>query len=123
MSTQTLFQLCRTGYFGLLFMLSAWFITQGIKSEYSWFFSLVWIIPLLMPIKGIAEGNPYTYAWACFVLCLYLLHGLTLIYVEPQAFIFALIETSLLLLLVTGFSFYARLRGKELGLGLKKKSN
>ncbi|WP_144208441.1 DUF2069 domain-containing protein [Shewanella donghaensis] len=122
MTTQTLFQLCRIGYIALLMLLTGWFIQQGLHGEYSLAFNLLWIVPLLLPIKGILTGKPYTYAWASFVLCLYLLHGLTLLYVTEDAFYFALIESALICALLVGFPFYARLRGRELGLGLKKKS-
>ncbi|GIU54050.1 DUF2069 domain-containing protein [Shewanella sp. KT0246] len=122
MTTHTLFQLCRVGYVALLMLLSGWFIQQGLTGEYSMAFSLLWILPLLLPIKGILTGKPYTYAWASFILCLYLLHGLTLVYVTEDALYFALIESVLISALLVGFPFYARMRGRELGLGLKKKS-
>ncbi|WP_076537759.1 DUF2069 domain-containing protein [Shewanella sp. UCD-KL21] len=122
MTTHTLFQLCRVGYVSLLMLLTGWFIQQGMTGEYSLAFNLLWIAPLLLPIKGILTGKPYTYAWASFILCLYLLHGLTLLYVTEDAFYFALIESVLISALLVAFPFYARLRGRELGLGLKKKS-
>jgi hypothetical protein len=49
-----------------------------------------------------------------------MLHGLTLLYVTDEYFIFALVEVLLLGSLLIGFPFYARIRGRELGLGLKK---
>lgn len=52
-----------------------------------------------------------------------MLHALTLLYVTTEAFAFALIETLLVGALLIAFPFYARLRGRELGLGLKKKSD
>lgn len=51
-----------------------------------------------------------------------MLHGLTLLYVTNDAFAFALIEVLLIGVLLIAFPFYARIRGRELGLGLKKKS-
>ncbi|WP_119968563.1 DUF2069 domain-containing protein [Shewanella japonica] len=122
MSTHSLFQLCRLGYVALLMLLTAWFIQQGLSGVYSMAFSLLWIVPLLLPIKGILTGKPYTYAWASFILCLYLLHGLTLVWVTEDALYFAIIESLLISALLIGFPFYARKRGRELGLGLKKKS-
>ncbi|MGI2258393.1 DUF2069 domain-containing protein [Shewanella sp. GXUN23E] len=119
MNTLTLLRLCRLGYIALLLLLTGWFAGQGLSGEYSLLFSLLWIVPLLLPLKGILKGEPYTFAWGGFILCLYLLHSLTLLYVEPDARLFAVTESVLLLALLTGFSFYARLRGKELGLGLK----
>lgn len=122
MTSNTLFTLSRLGYFALVLLLGGWFVGQGISGEYTLLFSLLWIVPLLLPTKGVFQGNPYTYAWASFVLCLYMLHGLTLLYVTTDAFAFALIEVLLIGVLLIAFPFYARIRGRELGLGLKKKS-
>lgn len=122
MTSNTLFILSRLGYFALVLLLGGWFVGQGISSEYTLLFSLLWIVPLLLPVKGVFQGNPYTYAWASFILCLYMLHGLTLLYVTNDAFAFALIEVLLIGVLLIAFPFYARIRGRELGLGLKKKS-
>ncbi len=122
MTSNTLFILSRLGYFALVLLLGGWFVGQGISGEYTLLFSLLWIVPLLLPAKGVFQGNPYTYAWASFVLCLYMLHGLTLLYVTTDAFAFALIEVLLIGVLLIAFPFYARIRGRELGLGLKKKS-
>ncbi|MCS6126768.1 DUF2069 domain-containing protein [Shewanella baltica] len=122
MTSNTLFTLSRLGYFALVLLLGGWFVGQGISGEYTLLFSLLWIVPLLLPAKGVFQGNPYTYAWASFVLCLYMLHGLTLLYVTTDAFAFALIEVLLIGVLLIAFPFYARIRGRELGLGLKKKT-
>lgn len=122
MTSNTLFILSRLGYFALVLLLGGWFVGQGISGGYTLLFSLLWIVPLLLPAKGVFQGNPYTYAWASFILCLYMLHGLTLLYVTNDAFAFALIEVLLIGVLLIAFPFYARIRGRELGLGLKKKS-
>ncbi|WP_394205449.1 DUF2069 domain-containing protein [Shewanella waksmanii] len=123
MNTTSLFHWCRAGYLLLVAMLTGWFVNKGVTGEYSMAFSLLWVLPLLTPIKGIWQGKPYTYAWASFILCLYMLHGLTLLWVTEQYLIFAIAEVLLLALLMLGFPFYARLRGRELGLGLKKRKN
>lgn len=122
MTSNALFTLSRLGYFALVLLLGGWFVGQGMNGEYSLLFSLLWIVPLLLPAKGIFQGNPYTFAWASFVLCLYMLHALTLLYVTTDAFTFALIEVLLIGVLLIAFPFYARIRGRELGLGLKRKS-
>ena len=120
MESSSLFKLCRSGYVLLVIMLGYWFIQQGLSGEYSMVFSLLWLIPLLLPLKGVLTGKPYTYAWASFILCLYMLHALTLLYVTENNFSFALAESLLIGALLIGFPFYARIRGRELGLGLKK---
>ncbi|QDZ90620.1 DUF2069 domain-containing protein [Shewanella decolorationis] len=123
MTSSTLLTLSRLGYLALVLLLGGWFIGQGINGEYTLLFSLLWLVPLLLPIKGILKGNPYTYAWASFILCLYMLHALTLLYVTTDALAFAIIEVLLIGALLVAFPFYARIRGRELGLGLKKKSD
>ncbi|ABI39420.1 conserved hypothetical protein [Shewanella sp. MR-4] len=123
MTSSTLLTLSRLGYLALVLLLGGWFIGQGLNGEYTLLFSLLWLVPLLLPLRGILKGNPYTYAWASFILCLYMLHALTLLYVTTDALTFAIIEVLLIGTLLIAFPFYARIRGRELGLGLKKKSD
>ncbi|MCL1121314.1 DUF2069 domain-containing protein [Shewanella seohaensis] len=123
MTSSTLLTLSRLGYLALVLLLGGWFIGQGLNGEYTLLFSLLWLVPLLLPLRGILKGNPYTYAWASFILCLYMLHALTLLYVTTDALAFAIIEVLLIGILLIAFPFYARIRGRELGLGLKKKSD
>ncbi|MGB0893471.1 MAG: DUF2069 domain-containing protein [Parashewanella sp.] len=121
MTTSTLLNLCRIGYIALVLMLGSYFTQQWLNGSYSFVFMLIWILPLLLPLKGVIQGNPYTYAWGSFILCLYLLHALTLLYIADASLSFAIIETLLLTCLTIGFPYYARYRGRELGLGLKKR--
>ena len=34
----------------------------------TWLVLVIWVTPLLFPLKGILQGNPYTHAWANFIL-------------------------------------------------------
>ncbi|KXF81231.1 DUF2069 domain-containing protein [Enterovibrio coralii] len=84
--------------------------------------TIAWLIPLMLPLKGIITGKPYTHAWANFILMFYFLHGLTLLWVDEGERLLALVE-----LVITSVSFvcnilYAKRKGKEMGLGLKKLS-
>ena len=109
------------GYIGLLIWVPVWhfLLSQSIEKS-TIFIVLLWVIPLLLPAKGIIQDKPYTYAWANFIVMIYLLHGLTAIYaVENEAW-YAAIELFFATCMFIGCSFYARLRGKELGLGIKK---
>ena len=122
MQTHTLLKLNQVGYIALLLLLSGYFIQLGMNGTYSWLFSTFWIVPLMLPLKGIMQGKPYTFAWAGFILCIYLLHSFTLLYIDADLRIFSIIESILLLVLLAGFSYFARQRGRELGLGIKKKN-
>lgn len=124
MQKNTLFfrRLALFSYFGLLSWMLIWYFALGAASGYSTLFVvLFWIVPLLLPAKGIIKGDPYTHAWANFVVMIYLLHGLTDIYASSDQWYFALIEIVLAAAMFVGCSFFARTRGRELGLGLKKK--
>jgi uncharacterized membrane protein len=74
----------------------------------------------LLPFKGLLQGKPYTHAWTNFIVMYYLLHGLTAVYAVEGERWYALIEIVLCCGLFTGCSFYARLKGRELGLGIRK---
>lgn len=83
---------------------------------------IAWIIPMLFPLKGIIQGKPYTHAWANFILMFYFLHGLTILWLDEGERYLALIEVIITSGAFIGNIYYARLRGKELGLKLKRLS-
>ncbi len=122
MSPKTLFfrRLALSSHLLLLAWVTFWhlWLTQDSLNS-AWFLTLLWIVPLLLPMRGIIKGTPYTHAWANFIIMFYLMHGLTAIYTSEEWF-YALIELVLASTMFAGCSFYARLRGRELGLGLKK---
>ncbi len=123
MSNQTkLFrQLALFGYLGLLLWVITWhFILDTEVMNSVMFRVLFWVVPLLLPMRGMLSGKPYTHAWANFIVMIYLLHGLTAIYTSANEWVYALIEIILATIMFIGCSFFARLRGRELGLGLKK---
>lgn len=84
--------------------------------------AIAWSIPLLLPLPGILAGKPYTHAWANFVLMLYFLHALTILYVDGGERWLALVELLLTTLGFAGNILFARTRGQELGMKLKKLS-
>lgn len=119
--TQWFKRLALSGYIGLLIWVPLWhfYFSQAIEKS-SLFIFILWIFPLLLPAKGLFTDKPYTYAWANFIVMIYLLHGLTSVYaVENEAW-YAVIELVFATMMFIGCSFYARLRGKELGMGIKK---
>lgn len=84
--------------------------------------AVMWIIPMLLPLKGILEGKAYTHAWANFILMFYFLHALTILWVDDGERWLALVE-----LVITSCTFianilFARVRAKELGIKLKRLS-
>lgn len=84
--------------------------------------AIAWAIPLLLPLPGILAGKPYTHAWANFVLMLYFLHGFTILYIDDGERWLAVVELLLTTVAFFGNILYARTRGKELGMKLKRLS-
>lgn len=120
-STEFYRKLTLISYFLLVIWLPVWhFLLTPDKATSHIFTILFWIIPILLPAKGLLQKKPYTYAWTNFVVMYYLLHGLTSVYAIDGERLFALIEIILCCGLFTGCSFYARKRGRELGLGIRK---
>jgi uncharacterized membrane protein len=114
-------RLTLTSYLLLIVWIALWhFILTIDKTTSTLFTVLFWIVPILLPAKGLLEGKPYTYAWANFIVMYYLLHGLTAVYAVEGERLYALVEIILCSVLFTGCSFYARMRGRELGLGIRK---
>ena len=121
LTTQFYQRLALSSYFLLLAWLLIWhFLLTPDKSTSTLFTLLFWVLPILLPMRGLLQGKPYTYAWTNFIVMYYLLHGLTAVYAVEGERIYALIEIILCCGLFTGCSYFARLRGRELGLGIRK---
>ena len=105
----------------LLIWVAVWQLVITKEHTYSvTFIALFYLVPLLLPLPGILRGKPYTHAWANFFILIYLAHGLTVAYAVPAERWYAVIELALASAMFTGCCFFARLRGKECGLGLGK---
>ncbi|MBP8219675.1 MAG: DUF2069 domain-containing protein, partial [Aeromonas sp.] len=80
MSTRFARWLTLVGFFGLLGWVILWHLWLSPHPDLNpWLLPVIWTVPLLFPLKGIVQGNPYTHAWGNFVLMPYFLHALTLI--------------------------------------------
>ncbi|WP_068545495.1 DUF2069 domain-containing protein [Thalassotalea crassostreae] len=121
-STQTLRKMAQVGYLGLLIFMPLWLLVLHPSEGLSPTLSLVmFTLPLLFPLRGIIKGNPYTFAWANFVVMIYFLHSLTTLWVSADERIYAIVELIFASLMFFAGSYYSKYRGQELGLGLKKR--
>ncbi len=121
MLTSALFRkITLVSYCLLVVWLVIWHGSIGTSHLPSYLNIPLWLLPILLPAKGIFQGIPYTHAWMNFILMFYLMHGITTWYAMPDEAVYAAIEVMLTSVLFVGCSFYARLRGKELGLKIKK---
>lgn len=124
MSTRFARWLTLVGFFGLLGWVILWHLWLSPHPDLNpWLLSVIWTVPLLFPLKGIVQGNPYTHAWGNFVLMPYFLHALTLITTDEGERWLAVVELVFTTLAFVGTIYYARLRGRELGLSIRKKKD
>ncbi|KJG12253.1 membrane protein [Photobacterium iliopiscarium] len=84
--------------------------------------TVLWVIPLLLPLPGIFAAKPYTHAWANFILMFYVLHAVTLIVLNDGERTLAAIELIIVSICFVNNILFARLRAKELGIKLKRLS-
>ncbi len=109
------------GYVGLLILMPLWQFVLVPNTGYSTGFLLaVYVLPLLLPLKGIIQDKPYTYAWANFIVLIYFTHGFTLLWVAQDELVYVLLELIFATSMFIGCTYYARYRGQELGLKIRK---
>ncbi|CCQ12401.1 FIG00951543: hypothetical protein [Pseudoalteromonas luteoviolacea B = ATCC 29581] len=109
------------GYIGLLALMPSWLYFFEPRSDYSnGFVFAIYILPLLLPLKGFIQDKTYTYAWANFIVMLYFIHGSTLLWIAQDELLFVLLELTFATCMFVGCTYYARHRGQELGLKIKK---
>ncbi|MGL1957436.1 MAG: DUF2069 domain-containing protein [Colwellia sp.] len=121
LSTQNYKKIGLTGYFSLLIFMPLWLIIIAPSNSLSTTTALImFTLPLLFPLKGLLQGNPYTYAWSNFIVLIYFLHSLTTLWVLPSERIWATLELLFATAMFIGCTYYAKYRGQELGLSIRK---
>lgn len=108
-------------HIALLSWIAIWQMTVVKAHSYSILFVfLIYLLPLLLPLYGVIRGKAYTHAWANFVILFYVLHSITVIYAVPAERWYGVVELFLASSMFVGCCAFARLRGRECGLGLSK---
>lgn len=121
-STTQLKYITLFGYFSLLIFMPVWLIFITEDSALSVPLTLtMFTLPLLFPLKGLVQGNPYTYAWSNFIVMIYFLHSLTTLWVSADEKHWAVLEFIFAAIMFIAGSYYAKYRGQELGLSIRKK--
>jgi len=109
-----------TGYFSLLIYMPLWLLVISPNGLSTTTNLLLFTLPLLFPLKGLLHANPYTYAWSNFIVLIYFLHSLTTLWVLPEDRLWAALELIFATTMFFGCSYYAKYRGQELGLSIRK---
>ncbi len=123
-STANYKKIALTGYFSLLVFMPLWLIvlspSEGLSTPTA---LIMFTAPLLFPLKGMLQGNPFTYAWSNFIVLIYFLHSLTTLWVLPEDMLWATLELTFASVTFFGATYYAKYRGQELGLSIRKKKD
>ncbi len=120
-TTPTLRNIALIGYFSLLFFMPLWLLVLSPNDSLSTLTTLLlFTLPLLFPLRGPLEGNPYTFAWPNFIVLIYFLHSLTTLWVVPSDRLWATLELIFASTMFLGCSYYAKYKGQELGLSIRK---
>lgn len=124
LSTNNYKKIALTGYFSLFIFMPLWLIFLSPSESLSIPTALVmFTLPLLFPLKGMLQGNPFTYAWSNFIVLIYFLHSLTTLWVLPADRVWAMLELIFASTMFFGATYYAKFRGQELGLSIRKKKD
>ena len=120
-TTEQLKKITLFGYFSLLLLMPIWLIIFSKETALSAPLTLtMFTLPLLFPLRGLIKGNPYTYAWSNFVVMIYFLHSLTTLWVSTNEKYWALLELIFATIMFIAGTYYAKYRGQELGLSIRK---
>ena len=128
MKTEHYKLMASVGYFSLLLLVPLWHLwlsPPGLGLS-PWLVTAIWFIPLLFPLKGIIQGNPYTFAWCGFLSLLYIMHAVVIIYTayldeSYMELTMACLELLFSTIFLMGNIYFAKYRGQELGLSIRKK--
>ncbi|WP_440875932.1 DUF2069 domain-containing protein [Thalassotalea sp. PLHSN55] len=121
-STPTLKNIALVNYLALLIFMPLWLTVLSPSEGLSPLLAVtMFTVPLLFPLKGLLQGNPYTFAWSAFILMIYYLHSLTTLWVLPEDRLWAVIEFILTTNAFLAGTYYAKYKGQELGLSIRKK--
>ena len=112
------------GYWGLVILIPVWNIIWYPSSAYSNnTIAFIWLFPLIFPMFGLNKGKAYTHAWSGFIAVIYLCHGLASLVTSIDEYLAISLEIIFSTMFLFGGIYFARWRGRQLGLQLPKKTS
>ncbi len=113
--TRLAYGVALVGYFGLFLLLFAKTIWLAPPTSVPVVVVLLVLVgPLLLPLRGLLYGRPYTFAWTSLLALAYFTHGMVEAYSSPAERPLAIIEVLFSTALYGGAVAYSRLRSREL---------
>ena len=98
-------------YLGLIAWVMAWIILLGdVAREHKSLWLLLFVSPLLLPLRGVLAGHDKALIWGALVGLLYTVHGGVVAWSEPDSRWLGLIEIGLSLSYLISASYFVRWR-------------
>lgn len=102
------------GLFGLIFLILAWNVWISPPTQMPRSLVLLLQLPLLLlPMRGMLHGRPYTFAWATFVALLYFVIGVDNAAIEGRE-VYGGLEILFSTMMFMGAMIYTRLESRRL---------
>lgn len=103
------------GYFALLILLLNWMTWLAPPREFPVALALILLaLPLLLPLRGLLHGQPYTHAWTSFLALPYFAYGIDALAAGTDPAWLGAVAVAASLALFAGCVGYARTRAREL---------
>lgn len=101
------YYLALSGFFGLFILMMLWNTILAPSSRFPVAMVLLAVItPLLLPFKGLLNGNLKSCTWMSYISLFYFTYGISEAYTTPSEIYYALLEVLFSLMLCAGCSFY-----------------
>jgi uncharacterized membrane protein len=98
-------------YLGLIGWVMAWIVFLGeVAREHISIFLLLFVTPLLLPLRGVLAGRDKPLIWGALVGLPYLVHGGTVAWADPAQRALGLVEAGLALAYLVSASLFVRWR-------------
>jgi uncharacterized membrane protein len=114
MSSRFFYVLGVTGYFALFILLMLW--TTWLAPPDIMPIAVVLVLyvgPLLFPLKGILNARPYTFAWTQFMALFYFAMGVMVAVSNPAERLLGILQIVFSLMLFVGAMLFVRTHARE----------
>lgn len=113
-NTKVTYAVTLTGYFGLVFLLMLWNAWLAPSEHFPRALAIIVLVgPLMLPLRGLLHGRPYTFSWSSYLALIYFALGVGEL-TRPDERHLAVLEILFSLMMFVGAILYARYRGREL---------
>ena len=100
-------------YLGLIAWMMAWIIVLGdVAQQHISLSLLLFVGPLLLPLRGVLAGREKALVWGALVGLLYLVHGGMVAWSDPAQRWLGLIEAGLSIFYLVSASYFIRWRAE-----------